>query len=174
MSATICDIEEDKMRRRKRIVYLAGAIDDAADRGLGWRKEFMIALAEIGVGAIIPNEKEEQRLPSGLVSRLKAKKNLEKFRKLFRKHIMLPDLAAMDACDMVVVRWDGEAIAGTAHECGRAFMRGQPVLLVSPRPFSEVPNWLLACTEMEFHTLDALIDYLKEMKLAKKRKKMRE
>jgi nucleoside 2-deoxyribosyltransferase len=162
------------MRRRKRIVYLAGAIDAVTDRGIGWRKEFSAALAEIGVGAVIPNEKEEQRLPAKLLSKLKAKRNLVEFRRMFRKHILLPDLAAMDACDMVVVRWDGEAIAGTAHECGRAFMRRQPVLLVTPRPFNEVPSWLLACSEREFHTLDELIDYLKRTKPARRRKRVRE
>lgn len=148
------------MRRRKRVAYLAGAIDAVADRGLGWRKEFAAALAGIGVDAIIPNEKEEQRLPAGLMSKLKTGTDLSEFRRLFRKHIILPDLAAMDACDMVVVRWDGEAIAGTAHECGRAFMRRQPVLLVTPRPFIEVPNWLLACSVGEFHTLGDLVAFL--------------
>lgn len=162
------------MRRRKRMVYLAGAIDAVTDRGIGWRKVFAAALAEIGVGAIIPNEKEEQRLPAKYLGKLKAKKDLREFRKMFRKHILLPDLAAMDACDMVVVRWDGEAIAGTAHECGRAFMRRQPVLLVTPRPFNEVPSWLLACTVREFHSLEELVACLKGMKQAKGKKRTRE
>lgn len=162
------------MRRRKRMVYLAGAIDAVTDRGIGWRKEFAAALAEIGVGAIIPNEKEEQRLPAKLVNKLKAKRDLSEFRKTFRKHILLPDLAAMDACDLVVVRWDGEAIAGTAHECGRAFMRQQPVLLVTPRPFNEVPSWLLACSVREFHTLEELIKHLKKTKHTKRQRKVLE
>lgn len=162
------------MRRRKRIAYLAGAIDAVADRGIGWRKEFAIALAEVGVGAVIPNEKEEQRLPAKLLGKLKNKKDLREFRDMFRKHILLPDLAAMDACDMVVVRWDGEAIAGTAHECGRAFMRRQQVLLVTPRAFNEVPSWLLACSEKEFHTLDELVEYLKRTRRAKRQRKVRE
>jgi nucleoside 2-deoxyribosyltransferase len=160
--------------RRKRISYLAGAIDAVADKGLGWRKIFAVALAEIGVGAVIPNEKEEQRLPAKRICALKSKKDLRAFREIFRKNILLPDLAAMDACDIVIVRWDGEAIAGTAHECGRAFMRQQSVLLVTPRPFNEVPSWLLACTEKEFHTLEELIKYLKKTKRVKRRKKVRE
>jgi nucleoside 2-deoxyribosyltransferase len=162
------------MRRRKRIAYLAGAIETAVDRGLGWRKEFAAAFAKIDVGAVIPNEKEEQRVPAGLLGRLKAKRDLGKFKRMFRRHILLPDLAAMDACDMVVVRWDGEAIAGTAHECGRAFMRHQPVLLVTPRAFSEVPGWLLACSEREFHTLEELVGHLKGTKSARGRKRVRE
>jgi nucleoside 2-deoxyribosyltransferase len=154
-------------RRRKRIAYLAGAIDAVVDRGLGWRKTFAVALAEIGVGVVILNDMEEKELSPAQVMALKAKDDLTEFKRTFRKHILRPDLAAMDACDMVVVRWDGEAIAGTAHECGRAFMRGQPVLLVTPRPFVGVPHWLLACCDKEFHTIDELVEYLRTRKTRK-------
>ena len=148
-------------RRRKRIAYPAGAIDAVADRGLGWRKVFAAALAEIGVGVVIPNDMEEKELTPTQVAALKAKEDLGEFKRMFRKHIILPDLAAMDASDMVIVRWDGETIAGTAHECGRAFMRGQRVLLVTPRSFVDVPNWLLGCCEKEFHSVVELIEHLK-------------
>lgn len=149
-------------RRRKRTSYLAGAIDSVIDRGLGWRKAFAVALAEIGVEVVIPNDLDENKLIPTQVAALKAGEDLGKFKRVFRKHIILPDLAAMDACDMVIVRWDGETIAGTAHECGHAFMRGQPVLLVTPKPFIEVPNWLLGCCEKEFHSVGELVEYLKQ------------
>jgi nucleoside 2-deoxyribosyltransferase len=156
------------------MAYLAGAIDTVADRGLGWRKVFAAALAEIGVGVVIPNDMEEDKLPPGQVGVLKTQQDLGEFKRMFRKHIILPDLAAMDGCDMVVVRWDGEAIAGTAHECGRAFMRGQPVLLVTPRPFNEVPNWLLACSDREFHTVGELVEYLAKAKCPRRPRKVAE
>jgi nucleoside 2-deoxyribosyltransferase len=150
-------------RRRTRISYLAGAIDTVADRGLGWRKRFANALAKVGIGVVIPNDIEEKELPPAQMMALKVK-DVDEFKRTFRKHIIRPDLAAMDACDMVVVRWNGEAIAGTAHECGRAFMRGQPVFLVTPRSFLKVPSWLLACCDKEFHTIDELVEYLRTRK----------
>jgi len=150
------------MRRRKKIAYLAGAIDRVADRGLGWRRIFAAALAEIGIGTVIPNDIEEQKLSSAQIAELKSKNDLEEFKRMFRKHIIVPDLAAVEACDLVIARWDGESIAGTAHECGEAHLRGQKVLLVTPRPFVEVPNWLLASVDKEFHTLDELLAYLTE------------
>lgn len=141
---------------KKKIVYLAGPIDSVSDRGIGWRREFASALIEIGVETILPND-IECKLD---LCQLKTK-SLDDFKKAFRQNVILPDLAAMDFCDAVVVRWDGEFIAGTAHECGRAFMRKQPVMLVTPRSFIEVPNWLLACCSVEFHTLDELVEYLR-------------
>ena len=159
------------VERRKKIAYLAGAIDRVADRGLEWRNIFSAALAEIGVGAVIPNDlNEKQALSPAQICDLKTSGELEEFKRMFRKNIMFPDLATMDACDMVIVRWNGEFIAGTAHECGRAFMRGQPVLLVSPRPFAEVPNWLLACCSKEFHSLEELSIYLKTYKKPMRKK----
>jgi nucleoside 2-deoxyribosyltransferase len=146
----------------RRKAYLAGAIEQVADRGLGWRREFATALAGIGVDSVIPNDEEERRLPVRIPQGMKTKRDLGEFKTIFRQRVILPDLAVMDSCDMVVVRWDGEFIAGTAHECGHAFMRGQPVLLVTPGAFSEVPDWLLACSSMEFHTLGELIDHLKK------------
>jgi nucleoside 2-deoxyribosyltransferase len=155
-------------RCKKQVIYLAGAIDTVADRGLGWRRLFEAALIKIGIDVIVPNDMEEQKLPPQHVVKLKAKKDLHEFKCMFRKHIILPDISAMDSCDMVVVRWDGESIAGTAHECGHAFMKGQPVLLVTPREFGTVPNWLLACCEREFHTLRGLIKHLKTRKTQKR------
>lgn len=161
-------------RRRKRIAYLAGAIDRVADRGIGWRKAYAVALAEIGIGAVIPNDFEEQKLTPMKVNELKAQDDLGEFKRVFRKYILLPDLAAVEACDMVIVRWDGEAIAGTAHECGDAHMRGQPVLLVTPRPFVEVPHWLLACVDKEFHTMEELVAYLAKARCPRRQRRARE
>jgi hypothetical protein len=163
------EIGEWIMSCRKRTAYLAGAMDAVPDRGIGWRKVFASALAGIGIGTIIPNDLEGKKLSPGQVVALKAKEDLGEFKRLFRRGIICPDLEAMDGCDMVVARWDGEAIAGTAHECGRAFMRGQPVFLVSPKAFAEVPNWLLACCEREFHCVDDLVGHLKRTRMRRRK-----
>jgi len=161
-------------RRKKRIAYLAGAIDRVADRGIVWRKAYAVALAKIGVDTVIPNDFEEQRLTPMRINELKAQEDLGEFKRVFRKYIIMPDLVAVEACDMIVVRWDGESIAGTAHECGDAFLRGQQVLLVTPRPFIEVPHWILACVNKEFHTLEELVEYLSKARCPRRSRKVKE
>jgi len=144
------------MAHRRPIAYLAGGIDAVLDRGRGWRTEFAAGLAELGISAIIPNDLEERRITPEYIASLKARSALGPFRRIFRTKVMMPDMKALRSADMVVVRWDGEPIAGTAHECGDAFLRGQPVFLVTPRAFVEVPNWLLASSTKAFHTFEEL------------------
>lgn len=145
---------------KKITAYLSGAIDMVADRGVQWRKDFATALDEIDIKALIPNDIDiDDGLPER-IKELKNRRNLKKFKKVYRKSIVIPDLLAVSACDIVIVRWDGETTVGTFHECGQAFTDNQPLFLVTPRPFTDVPNWLLAIVDKEFHTIEELTKYL--------------
>jgi hypothetical protein len=148
------------MKKEKCRAYLSGAIDRSPDFGRAWRTEFTKALELINIKAVNTHDFEEKiNLPD--LNGLKCLEDLSKFKETFRTDIIFPDLFYMDSSNIVIVRWDGEFIVGTAHECGKAFMQHQPVFLVTPKQYNEVPSWLLACCEKEFHTLDELIEYLK-------------
>jgi len=148
-------------KKPKMTVYLAGAIEYTDDEGRSWREEYKKELAKIGIEAWIPNDLNlEHELTMEQWSVLKSRDDLTEFKTEFRKRIIKPDIDAVDAADIIVVRWDGEQTTGTAHEVGRAYMRGQMVYLVTPRPFREVAAWMLACVEAEFHELEQLTDYL--------------
>lgn len=152
-----------KRRKPKMTAYLAGAIEATDDEGRTWREHYCQALAKSGVEGWIPNDLNlEHELTMEQWTVLKAKDDLSEFKGEFRKRIIGPDIAAVDAADIIIVRWDGERTTGTAHEVGRAYMRGQMVYLVTPRPFREVPAWMLACVEAEFHDLEDLIKYLRK------------
>lgn len=166
-----------KKKKSKMTVYLAGAIEATDDEGRTWREQYQKELAEIGIEAWIPNDlnfEHELTMEQWVV--LKSKDDLTEFKTEFRKRIIGPDIAAVDAANIIIVRWDGERTTGTAHEVGRAFMRGQMVFLVTPRPFREVPAWMLACVEAEFHDLEDLKKYLVQrykLKVGSRRRRRR-
>lgn len=148
-------------KKPKMTVYLAGAIEYTDDEGRSWREEYQEELSKIGIEAWIPNDlnlEHELTMEQWMV--LKSKDDLSEFKIEFRRRIIAPDIQAVDDADIIIVRWDGERTTGTAHEVGRAYMRGQMVYLVTPRPFREVPAWMLACVEAEFHELEQLTKYL--------------
>jgi nucleoside 2-deoxyribosyltransferase len=116
--------------------YLAGAIEATDDEGRTWRERYRRELATIGVEAWIPNDlnlEHELTMEQWIV--LRSKDDLTEFKTEFRKRIIGPDIAAVDAADVIIVRWNGERTTGTAHEVGRAYMRGQMVYLVTPPAF---------------------------------------
>jgi nucleoside 2-deoxyribosyltransferase len=142
-------------KKHNMTAYLAGAIEATDDKGRTWREHYRKELAAIGVDAWIPNDlnmEHELTMEQWIV--LRSKDDLTEFKTEFRKRIIGPDIAAVDAADVIIVRWNGERTTGTAHEVGRAYMRGQMVYLVTPRPFREVPAWMLACVEAEFHDFE--------------------
>ena len=150
--------------------YLAGAIEAADDEGRTWRERYKKEFDVVGLEAWIPNDLNlEHELTMEQWKVLKARDDLKEFKTEFRKRIIKPDIQAVDDADIIVVRWDGEQTTGTAHEVGRAYLRGQMIYLVTPRPFREVPAWMLACVEAEFHGLEQLTKYLhKRYKLRRK------
>lgn len=157
-------------KKPKMTVYLAGAIEYTDDEGRSWREEYQKEFAKMGIEAWIPNDLNlEHELTMEQWKVLKARDDLKEFKTEFRKRIIKPDIQAVDDADIIVVRWDGEQTTGTAHEVGRAYLRGQMIYLVTPRPFREVAAWMLACVEAEFHELEQLTNYLhKRYKLRRK------
>jgi len=143
--------------------YLAGPMEFTADGGRAWREEYRDLLKEyLEVDCIIPEEEESLITNQKELNRLK-KENIFEYTELMRKIIDL-DLNFVDNVDMLIVRWEGEAMSGTIHEVGHAYEAGKPCYLVTSKPFHEVPGWFLATFTEIFESIACLMMFLADEK----------
>jgi len=133
----------------------------AEGAGLNWRLEYAKVLKKLGMESVIPNKEETYLTSQEELAEFK-QNNIVAFVRVMRKLIEL-DLNFVETVDLIVVRWEGERMSGTIHEVGHAYIHNKPVYLVTSKPTIEVPGWFLACFSSVFHSLEELIDYLRQV-----------
>jgi hypothetical protein len=148
------------MKKGNYVIYLAGAIEDVEDGGIGWRERYKEEIEKRGTfEVLIPNDFAEQDgFTLGEIKELQKKKDLSRFKQIMHQCIVKPDLAAVEGSDIVIVRYEGEKTAGTIDECCLAYRAGISVLMVSSLPQEDIPAWLLAHTTSLFSSEDELLD----------------
>ena len=171
--------------KKKLAVYLAGAIEKAADEGVGWRNEITPFLKELDLDVLDPCALEAEKLKNFQPNRLpefiihiRTKEKIpcihwhqlknadaEHLRKRFKKYmrrIIKYDIGVIrKSADYLIVYWDkntGKG-AGTHGEVTDSFLRGIPVYCVAE---VDPPAWIVGCCEEIFFTFDDLKKFLQE------------
>ena len=160
-----------KTKPNKSGLYLAGAIEKAADGGVGWRNELTLSLELKGYKILDPIVLEDNKLKGLHVNKLPEgynhwhemkhstnPKDFARFLKYMRV-IIKRDLEIIDGCEALIVLWDKAAArgAGTHGEMTYAFDHDIPVYTVKK---CELPGWLTGCSTKIFNSFE---DLLKEV-----------
>jgi nucleoside 2-deoxyribosyltransferase len=150
------------------LVYLAGAIEYAPDRGRAWRREIAPFLRdELGHQVYDPAEDERKSLNEEEQRNLRRWKteDVARFQRTVRKIIEF-DLDLVSRADYIVCCWDEYCTkgAGTAAELTLAHRRGIPVYVVTRMPVPAVSGWILGCSTRLFSSFEELKIYLRKRK----------
>jgi hypothetical protein len=153
------------------LVYLAGAIEYAPDRGRTWRANLTPFLRELGHRVYDPALDETKNLDEEEVRDFRGWKatDLPRFQQTVRK-IIAYDLDCIEQeCGLIICYWDEHAArgAGTQGELTIAHRRGIPVYLVLGTAVESVSGWLLGCSERVFPSFTELKNYLAEREPAR-------
>lgn len=127
--------------------YLIGAIDDAKDYGVNWRKDFSKFLNKIKVGVFDPTAK-----PSGFVNetkdsveflnKLKEEGDYGTLSKVMKKIVSI-DLHYLDLSNFVVAYLDLDVrLTGSITEITYAALEKKPIIIICPQGKAKLPNWL--------------------------------
>lgn len=145
-------------------VYLSGAIEQAPDGGLGWRRSLAEHLRrEMGHYVHLPTAYAPAASVSGgsapKLGDLKADPSrFREFQAVLRPIIRRDLAAVLQHTDYVVAFWDSHVLggAGTHGEITLAFYFGIPVYLVLGMPRAETSAWILGCSEEVFDSFELL------------------
>lgn len=168
--------------KKKLVVYLAGAMEQAEDLGAGWRTAITPFLEKLNLDILNPCEFEPlqlkglqpNRLPEYFTNingeRIKPRhwhelKNAQesslynRFLKYMKRIIQYDIKMIRHQVDCVVVYWTKDTAkgAGTHAELTEAFLRNIPVYCVAN---TDVPAWTKACCTEIFLTFDDLKKFL--------------
>ncbi len=151
-------------------VYLAGAIEQAADGGIAWRRNLARILQEdLGHRVLDPTHHELEILTPEELREFRNWKNspdrwprfLEVVRRIIHRdaHLILAET------DYIIAYWDAAVLGGggTHGELTLAFLFGIPVYLVLDLPRERVSSWILGCCEEVFESFEVLAERLKTL-----------
>lgn len=134
-------------RLNKQRVYLAGAIDRVADRGVGWRQKITPFLRKIGVEVYDPIKKPtkigvEDENTHLLKIKLKSERDFDEISKIM-KQIRKVDLRLVDTSDFLVVSLDLNIHpCGTYEEIFWANRQKKPIIVCVDQGKEHAPDWL--------------------------------
>lgn len=134
-------------RLKNQRVYLAGAIDRVADKGVGWRTEITPFLIKMGVIVLDPLKKTcDIGLENDSVHELKkiykANGEYDKLTKIM-KEIRNTDLRMVDISDFLIVNINIDHHAcGTYEEMSLANRSKKPILIHVEQGKEHTPDWL--------------------------------
>lgn len=131
-------------------VYLAGAMQDSADSGVGWRERLTPKLEYLGFVVYNPC-KSEANLADGTLEDAKevlggwlASGQKDKFIEHMRK-VREDDLRMVRESELLIVYLDHEQRpGGTIAEMHEAFTRKIPLYVMSRDPLKVFNHWILA------------------------------
>jgi hypothetical protein len=139
-------------------IYLAGAMEYAADGGKGWRSDLTKAIKRFGkdkINILDPVKLEAEKMRTLGVKDKKwilgknANQNSPEFIEFRRvmRAIIAYDIGLVNRSNLIVADWSTETKngAGTHGEITHAFMRGIPILLLTRDFDMDVPAWILGC-----------------------------
>ena len=146
-------------------VYLAGAIENAPDRGTGWRQTITPFLTEkLGHRVFDPCIAENHVLTQQELEELPAAKlqDLTRFRQLMRRIIQTDLTMLTTKVDYVIAYWDRYVVrgGGTHGELTMAFHHDIPVYLVTEFKPEEISGWVLGCCREIFFDFSTLHEFL--------------
>ena len=176
-----------KTLKRKKSIYLCGAMEAEKDLGVGWRAKITPFLEKLGFNVLNPCDFEPQQLKGMKVNRLPKffiDKNGKKVRPThwhqlknatekhlynrFLKYMRLIIKYDIDIVEKhsnyVVVFWNEKTGkgAGSHSELTSAFLKGVPIYCVLE---GNIPAWARACCTEVFNSFDELKEFLvKEFK----------
>jgi nucleoside 2-deoxyribosyltransferase len=153
------------------LVYLAGAIEYAPDKGKAWRERLTPFLRSLGCDVYDPAQDEQKNLTNEERDRFRSwkKTDLPRFQRTIRKIIDWDMEWITRRADAVIVYWDEYAGrgAGTSGELTAAYRYGKPVYLVAGMPVEKISGWILGCSTRVFTSFDELSFYLAQIALAR-------
>ena len=154
-------------RLKNQRVYLAGAIDRVADRGVGWRDDISPFLNSLGIHINNPLKKSGQlgiENENTYLERqqLKIHKNFDILSD-FMKEIRRVDLRLVDISDFLIVNLDLDTHpCGTYEEIFWANRQKKPIIIHLEQGKQFAPDWLFGTIphQMIFSTWLEIRDYL--------------
>lgn len=149
-------------------IYLSGGMEYADNEGRDWRSMMHRWLEhELSCEVFNPNTESERyfksKAPEVDIRSLKAE-DVERYRAIIAQLVELDCREIAERSDIVICYWDEAAMrgAGTKGELTIARYFGKPVYMVTSLPQTEIPGWVLACTDRIFPAFDDLKAFLKE------------
>jgi len=136
-----------KNRLTNQRVYLAGAMDRVADRGVGWREQITPFLKTLGVVVFNPISKPtdvglEDHDTHQIKTKLKQMKRFDELSSMM-KTIRSVDLRLVDISDFLVVNLDLDIHpCGTYEEIFWANRQKKPIIIHMVQGKSSAPDWL--------------------------------
>lgn len=157
-------------RLKNQRVYLAGAIDRVADKGVGWRTAITPFLKNMGVIVLDPLKKTcDIGLENDDIHKLKQEyKDSEQYDKLaeIMKEVRNTDLRMVDISDFLIVTINIEHHAcGTYEETTLANRSKKPILIHMEQGKKHAPDWLFGKVPHQwfFSSWGDLKDYLEHI-----------
>jgi hypothetical protein len=151
----------------KPLVYLAGAIENAPDRGRGWRGDITEFVQNKLKHEVFNPCLEENHVltPEEFRNFHTWKTNdINRFRQTVRKIIKTDLEMLIHKVDYIICFWD-EFVSkggGTQGELTMAFWHKVPVYLVSTVPLESLSSWIIGCATEIFPEFETLERFLKE------------
>jgi len=154
------------------LCYLVGSIDDSNDLGVGWRREIIPLLKELGVISIDPTNKPS---PDDY---LKEDSTAHKQCDIFRENeqweslhnygnpIRGYDLRCTDKADFIIVCLDYDCVlTGTLEELFISNHNQKPVLIFCVQGKKKIPNWIYWAIKPKyiFNNVNEIIEYLEDV-----------
>ena len=151
-------------------VYLAGAMDRVADRGVGWREDITPFLQSLNVVVFNPISKPtDVGLEDSDTHQVKTKlKQMRRYDELsaMMKTIRAVDLRLVDISDFLVVNLDLDIHpCGTYEEIFWANRQKKPIIVHMVQGKSLTPDWLFGTIphQMIFSSWDEIKGYLNQI-----------
>ena len=146
------------------LIYLAGAIEYAPDKGKAWRERLTPFLHSVGWDVYDPAQDEQKNLSDDERLNFRSWKgaDMPRFQRTIRKIIDWDMEWITRRADAVVVYWDEYAGrgAGTSGELTAAYRYGKPVYLIAGMPVEKISGWILGCATRVFASFEELTPFL--------------
>lgn len=154
-------------RLKNNRVYLAGAMDRASDRGIGWRDDITPFLENLDIIVFNPIKKptqigQEDAQVHQYKIQLKAQQKYDELSHLM-KTIRSVDLRLVDISDFLIVNLDLDIHpCGTYEEIFWANRQKKPIIVHMVQGKQSAPDWLFGTIphEMIFSYWDNIKNYL--------------
>ena len=161
-----------KAPRERARVYLAGAIENAPDGGVEWRRDLARFLEnDLRHEVLDPTVHECHRLTDEerrFFRHWKADPaTWTRFQQVVRRIIHRDAELILQETDYIIAYWDEGVLGGggTHGELTLAFLHGIPVYLVLGLPRTQVSSWILGCCEEVFDSFEALKSRLRTLQM---------
>lgn len=154
-------------RLKNQRVYLAGAMDRVADRGVAWRDSITPFLEQLGIVVFNPiNKPTDIGLEDSDTHHIKTKlKQMSRYDELsnMMKTIRAVDLRLVDISDFLIVNLDLDIHpCGTYEEIFWANRQKKPIIVHMVQGKNKTPDWLFGTIphQMLFSHWDEIKQYL--------------